>query len=357
MRKLKRFALSLLAFSLPSFAVTLEDVNHAHKAIQSQLYSADPLNTLDINELQKHIDTLETATREIEFDAANFAIILNAQLSAAELINKKYHFNGEPIDVSQVQDFLDDLDTLSEVTDIKLNNLQYNAGHIAAHQLQNKGLAYRYWSECGINGHAGCMNILATSYESGEFVVEKDFHKAVTWHKRVVATGTRWNCAGVYSSLRLAILSSSGVETHKPTEHWLEQVTLLREQRIEEKGDPNVCSPDMEYIAHYTMSGFGQKWLDKLASINMNEDNITRSGRASWIADFDKAQSLNVLIPTLDLMYDDARRCSAIEEFALKNKGNKVELDLIHSYISNLDPEHCAPNQATVIRLLNLAAQ
>ena len=357
MRKLKRIALSLLAFSLPSFAVTLEDVNHAHKAIQTQLYSVDPLDTLDINELQLHINTLETATREMEFDAANFAIILNAQLSAAELINKKHHFNGEPIDVSQVQDFLDDLDTLSELSDIKLNNLQFNAGHIAAHQLQNKGLAHRYWSECGINGHAGCMNILATSYESGEFVVEKDLDKAVTWHKRVVGTGTRWNCAGVYSSLRLAILSSSGAETHKPTEHWLEQVTLLREQRIEEKGNADVCNPDMEYIAHYTMNGFDNKWLDKLASININEDNITRSGRASWIADFAKAQSLNVLIPTLDLMYDDARRCSAIEEFALKNKGNKAELDVIHSYISNLDPDHCAQNQATVTRLHDLVSQ
>jgi hypothetical protein len=54
-------------------------------------------------------------------------------------------------------------------------------------------------------------------------------------------------------------------------------------------------------------------------------------------------------------MYDDHRRCSAIEEFALKNKGNKVELDLIHSYISNLDPEHCATYQATVARLRDLA--
>lgn len=355
MRKVKRITLCLLAFSLPSFAVTLEDVNHAHKAIQTQLYSTDPLNTLDINELQLHINTLETATREMKFDAANFAIILNAQLSAAELINKKHHFNGEPIDVSQVQDFLDDLDTLSELSDIKLNNLQYNAGHIAAHQLQNKGLAHRYWSECGINGHAGCMNILATSYESGEFVVEKDLGKAVTWHKRVVDTGTRWNCAGVYSSLRLAILSSSGVETHKPTEHWLEQITLLREQRIEETDNVDVCSPDMEYIAHYTMHGFEQKWLDKLASLNINKDNTTRSGRASWVANFANAQSLNVLTPTLDLMYDDHRRCSATEEFALKNKGNKVELDLIHSYISNLDPEHCATYQATVARLRDLA--
>ena len=56
MRKVKRITLCLLAFSLPSFAVTLDDVNHAHKAIQTQLYSTDPLNTLDINELQLHIN-------------------------------------------------------------------------------------------------------------------------------------------------------------------------------------------------------------------------------------------------------------------------------------------------------------
>jgi hypothetical protein len=351
----RHLVLSSFLFSFSSLAVTIEDVNIAHNAIRTQLYSNKPVTALNEHVLQNHIDTLETATREIDFDESNFAIILHSQLSAAELINNKYRYSGQAMDLSQVQDLLDDLDQFSELTDIDLNNLEYTAGHIAAHQLQNKGLAHRYWSKCGQNGHAGCMNILASGYETGEFVVEKDLDKAVKWHSRVVSTGTRWACAGFFSSLRLAILSSSGVNTNKPTTHWLKSANELRAKRMVEQDNTNACHSDIEYIAHYTMDGHEQKWLDKLATVNIKEDIPTRAGRADWIKIFPNAQNLNVLMPALNEMYDDARRCSAVEEFALKSKGNKAALNSIHNYISTLDPEHCAIYQATIIRLRDLA--
>lgn len=349
--------LSCLLFCMPTFALTIEEVNIAHKAIGTQLHSNKPLTALDEQVLQKHIDTLEKATREIDFDAENFALILNAQLNAAQLINKTHHFNGQSIDVSQVQDLLDDLDKLRELTDINLNNLEYIAGHIAAHQLQNKGLAHRYWSACGKNGHAGCMNILAAGYETGEFFVEEDLDKAVTWHTRVIDTGTRWNCAGVYSSLRLAILSSSGIDTLKPITYWLNSATKLQELRAAESDNAHTCNPDSIYLAHYIMNGYEQKWLDKLATVDIKESITSEAGRKQWITHFANAQNLSALMPALDSMYDDNRRCSAVEEFALKNKGNKTELNSIYSYISMLDPEHCATHQATVKRLRNIASQ
>lgn len=342
---------SFLLFSSPIYAVTIEGVNDAYEAIQSELKSEVPILELNVQQLQKHIDTLKIATNEMEFDVTNFSRILLAKLRAAELINKKYLFSKQPIDVSQVQGFLDDLERLRDRTGDNLNSLEFTAGHIAAHQLQNQAIAYRYWLSCGNKGHAGCMNILASSYESGEFVVEQDLDKAVTWHKRVVDTGTRWGCAGVFSSLRLAILSSSGVNTKKSTEYWLDTLTELREKRADESENTNACEPYSEYIARYTMSGFENKWLDKLTSVEVSQNDPTYSGRAEWNASFASVHTLNTLKPILSVMYDDTWRCEAVEQYAFKVKGDPVELENIYNYLSTLDPEHCAKYLSTVVRL------
>lgn len=105
------------------------------------------------------------------------------------------------------------------------------------------------------------------------------------------------------------------------------------------------------------MNGYEQKWLDKLSTVDIKESITSEAGRKQWITHFANAQNLSALMPALDSMYDDNRRCSAVEEFTLKNKDNKTELNSIYSYISMLDPEHCATHQATVKRLRNIASQ
>ena len=345
------FALCCSIFSSAVVAVTIEDVNVAINDTFNYLHSYKSITEIDEKRLQNNIDILESGSREITFSPEDFAIILRAQLNAAEAINRKYKFNNLPIDVSQVQKLLNNLDDLKEVTDSYLGDLEYTAGQISAHQLDNYSLAYLYWSTCGEAGHAGCMNILASSYESGEFVVEQDLEKAVYWHSKTVNTGIRWMCAGLFSARRLAVLNTIGIETHKSTSFWLDAASELRAKLATHTAKSGVCDEDSEYLLNYVLLGFDDKWLDKIATIKLDSKNIVNNGREKYLSLFSKAKTIEELKPALEIMYDDNRRCISAEEFALKVRKNSTALNQILNYVSNLDSEQCASEKYTINRL------
>ncbi len=345
------FALCFSIFSSSVVAVTIEEVNEAITDTFNYLDSYQSISDIDEKRLQNNIDVLESGSLEMTFSPKNFAIILRAQLDAAEAINKKYKFNNLPFDVSQVQKLLDNLDDLQEITDTYLGDLEYTAGHISAHQLNNYSLAYRYWSTCGESGHAGCMNILASSFESGEFVVEQDIEQAVYWHSKTVNTGVRWMCAGLFSARRLAILNTTGVETNKSTSSWLTTASKLRAKLAAHKDNEGICNEDSEYLLNYVLLGFDHKWLDKLATIKLDSDNIVNNGREEYLSLFSNAKTIEELQPTLEKMYDDNKRCTSAEEFALKVRKNSTALNHILDYVSSLDPEQCATEKYTIKRL------
>ena len=238
------------------------------------------------------------------------------------------------------------------VTEIYLGDLNFIAGHIAAHQLDNYSLAARYWLSCAEAEHAGCMNILASAYETGMSIVQADLDKSVSWHRRVVSTGTRWRCAGFYSALRLAILSATHIDTGVSTKHWLEKATELRSKLVSSTSQPDMCGADKEYIAYYLLDGHQEKWIDKLTSLEIDKSEVTNAGRQQWLDEFIRAKSLNDLMPTLIAMYDDYNRCAAAEEFALKMREDPDQLGIIEGYLTGLSFEECDNAIVTVNRLI-----
>ena len=346
--------LGLLLFSPLSISEPIEDVKLALSNISQHLESRKKPQDLNQAYLQANIDTLAQINREYSLNDVAKATILNAQLRATYEINHARKSMGQDYDVSQAQSLLDTLDSYEQQGVSGLRDGQYQAGHIAAHQLDNFPLAHRYWFSCAQASHAGCMNILASGFESGEFVVSIDREQAAYWHVRVVETGIDWNCAGIFSALRLAKLSAIGVDSGKTLEQWLATADDLTEEMTKAERNVN-CSPDLGLVANYVLTGFDEKWRAAIESYEFDADHKWEAGRAAWLANFATAASINELMPALDIMANDLERCTAAEEFAFKVRNDRNELQQTFSYMSGLSPHECDSQNALVSRLIELA--
>jgi hypothetical protein len=80
------------------------------------------------------------------------------------------------------------------------------AASLAYNFLGDVQLAYLFWESCERASHAGCMNVVAGTRLTGENGQRQDVRAALELHKRIYATGTKFQCAGAFSAVSIAKL-------------------------------------------------------------------------------------------------------------------------------------------------------
>lgn len=138
---------------------------------------------------------------------------------------------------------------------LQLQGLAFEGGILSLNHLQMNDKAAQLWTLCAKAGHAGCMSELATFYFNGEFGFERNLSKSVSWHQRVVATGLKFRCAGIYSSSFLAQLSffKPRLATGKTAEQWWQQMQTLSDAYNGNSGEENKCEIAEHHLMAYVL--------------------------------------------------------------------------------------------------------
>ena len=183
------------------------------------------------------------------------------------LVGVDHYANHKPFDEAAAREAIQEFDQTISLIDAKgdpsqsivKSNARYAAGLIAYNFLKDGAQAYRYWSACADEGHAGCINCMAWGYTTGDAGLPVDLDKAVEFHKRVAATGIQYTCAGAYSAESIALLIAlAGVNAPgERAEDWTNRaLSLLDELDKFDQTSParNLCHREMLLVDIYLMN-------------------------------------------------------------------------------------------------------
>ncbi len=343
----------LLLASANAYSVTVEQARASYRYVIDLQRANGSLREIDADVLAEHSKRLNEALDTFSTGPAGYRMLLEAHLNAEKMLIKRARLVDEPYDVFALQRSLDRLDALIPSLEHGQGNILYTAGHIASHILDDNVLGNRYWFSCAKLDHAGCMNIMASSYESGQGTTPLDETQAVYWHKEVVNTGTRARCAGGFSATSLASLQFTGMETGERVEFWLEKADNLLQQVVDVEDNPHACNAiEVDLL----------RWLfthDETALHNLNAfefDTTSDYGMSrNLVRDaLLQASDFSVYSEIMPAIVDDYQRCKAAGLFALKVYDKPDELRLIQRYLRELPPIECGVSLSTVNRLLSL---
>lgn len=221
----------------------IDDINVARSLIAQQKVPA-------VTRMPLVIATLTSLIDGNRLSEAGTAAAVFYRGEARRLINDVHHAKHEPIDAVLTWDALADYDRViargADIPDrfVIVSETEYTAGGVAYLLAGAKDRAYTYWSKCAALEQAGCMNTVANSKLSGDGHQTIDIAGALELHTKVVATGTRYGCAGAFSAMSVArIVELTGVK--RPDDDavaWIEKAHQLSDDMVARFHNPNICS-------------------------------------------------------------------------------------------------------------------
>jgi len=136
--------------------------------------------------------------------------------------------------------------------DLKGNAL-YFAGSLSFSQLNDEAQAYRYWTACAGEDHAGCLDIIALASTTGKGGRPVDLVEAMRIYKRVFQTTTQYGCAGVHAAYSIATLVALGAvrDAKENPEIWIENATNLLNAVEADQPNDDRCSRVSIQLSHY----------------------------------------------------------------------------------------------------------
>lgn len=307
---------------------------------------------IDINKAETAISDISLFL-EFLHDKKEFSSVFKnvRKIRAVSLykINQKRTWDKEPIDIAQAElaqkDFLFSIDN-----SVNNSNLRYLAGHNAIHVLQDAPLAYQYWEACAYQNHAGCMNTLAAHYYNGQNGLKVSLPLSVKWHKKVVNTGVRYNCAGIFSAHSLMKMSYHfpNLDTSRTWRDWQEQRNRLLEKLKIEKNYKNesYCALDemlmMDFVLHKGEGVSNENLLDTAIDITENEYviEVAKLFKSNNEAD----QSINII----EQLEHDEEKCSISLIATLYAKYNEQlsSFNKLNDFLTKLDSQTCSSTLA-----------
>ena len=259
-------------------------------------------------------------------------------------LNELRERNGESPNRAEAQKALADFDYVIRSIDASsYRSVHYFAGHAAYNHLRDEDLAVKHWLQCADDKHAGCMNIVADGYFTGRFGLEVDYAKSRDFHARVFETGTKYNCAGVFSGFFLAKMSVFLPELEYQLT-WDERLSLVFEMQ-EELADKHefaeTCALNtlnLEAYLLYLANGRNKtELLDHVLSTSPNPVNLAT---ASYFLGVGSRSAVE------DLLQDktDDRICQVITQLHSHSTIlQTVEtIDFGYDTITNSDTIYCA---------------
>ena len=339
--------------SVPANAVTVKEARASYTYVNKALRENAPLRDIDTAVLRNHAQVLNEALDTFSIGPQGYRMLLDAHLNAEKMLIKQAQLMDLPYDVSAIQISLDRVDALIPTLEKGQGGMLYTAGHVASYILEDKELAYQYWLGCAELAHPGCMNIMATSYESGAGTMPQDETSAVYWHKEVVDTGTYARCAGGFSAASLALLQFTGVETGEPIQFWLDKADNLLQQIVDAENDPQACNLSEVDLLSWLFTQ-NDEALERLKAFEFDTTNDYGMSRNLVRDALLQTDDFNVFAEIMPAIVNDNYRCRAASLFALKVHEQPDQLREIQQYVRELPPFDCGRSQATVNRLLSL---
>lgn len=262
---LKRWLLILFVVAIPahSWAVMkAEDKSQLEAAMAGVDTAETQLNDQDRNirpEVQKSLETLDRLIQSNRLDDASLLDAVLYRANAIRLLNHSRKRDGLPIDTAAAQRAVDDFNVLLKVAEANgiksgwVANIEYTAGSVAFNHLRDEALAFTYWRSCSEKQHAGCMNVVAHSALVGSDGQAVDHRLAIDLHKKISNTGTRFTCAGAFSSLSVfdMMYFLDLTQSDDRLGVWLDRSLELVNQIAEQRNGADPCGRAMFEISNY----------------------------------------------------------------------------------------------------------
>ena len=265
-----------LAFADP----LLDEANQSIAYLKKHVVTATNADTINVT-------TTETAISSISKVLESYNIPEEAEISirgdigvSLYKINLKRHLNGNRIDFAQAEQAKENLDFV--ITKSINPYILFIAGHNALHLLQRPLLASDYWEKCANLKHSGCMNAMAQHNFTGENGLPINLLASVDWHKKVFDTGLKYNCAGIFSSHALMLISHhlNNLNTGGTWEYWKAQRDILLND-LKDEGrfkSNNFCSLNNLLTVDFLLAGAqgptALNFLDKAIAITTDTAHI-----------------------------------------------------------------------------------
>jgi len=294
--------LYLVSFSLLAQEERQFSIIDAKQYIEDTIFNQSPNSKIDNVTLNKAIDRISKSLADPNIAFEEQALFKQYRIYSLEALNFSRFDLQDSIYLDEVELIIEDYEFLQKkAPDVISGQLLFTIGRVYFHFLENKNLAYDFWRRCGEKGHVGCMNIMAGNYFSGKGGLEQNITKSISWHKKVIATGTEFNCAGIFSSARIqtiAFLLSTEFKTFNFKENYLNK-TRLQEEVQDKYNDSEFCNHDIIKVMDYIFAkGIGFLSIEEV-------DFIEKSIKTKVYADviellkqeFTKEQVLDVLDP------------------------------------------------------------
>jgi hypothetical protein len=165
----------------------------------------------EISNLKEDVRLLSAALSGRKVDASDAMVAHYYRAVALSMINMAHERSDEAMDASGAHTARADLDKiigaaqiLSYVPEVNRTNAEFWAGLVARNQLHDEPAAYSYWEKCAREGHAGCVNIMASARITGSGGQKVDLNEALALNTSVYNTGIKFQCAGALSAMGIA---------------------------------------------------------------------------------------------------------------------------------------------------------
>ena len=203
----------------------------------------------DIPELKRDVQIFDAALNSSKIDAADVVVAHFYRAEGLRLINSIHEREGEALEPSAAKGAIEDFDRVisagasTYIPAVNVTNAEYFAGFVARNYLRSYSLAYQYWEKCALEGHAGCLRIMASARLTGDGGQKVDVAEALDLHTIVFNSGLRYRCAGAQSALSIAqIVYFTGVRRPGDDElQWVNKSNGLMDQLEAAEGNRNVC--------------------------------------------------------------------------------------------------------------------
>jgi TM2 domain-containing membrane protein YozV len=238
----------------------------------------------NIPELKRDVEIFNSALKNGKIDAADVAVAHYYRAEALRLVNSIHEREGEALEPAAAKGAIADFDNVisaranTYIPAVNVTNAEYLAGSVARNYLRSYSLAYRYWQKCALEGHAGCLHLMATARLTGDGGQKIDVNEALDLHTVVFNTGVRYRCAGAESALSIAEIGYfTGVRRPGDDEfQWVNKSNALMDRLEAADGNKDVCHRAQAEVEEFLLQlSSGQR------NENILQDAAARLGEES----------------------------------------------------------------------------
>jgi TM2 domain-containing membrane protein YozV len=250
----------------------------------------------EIPNLKEDVRLLTATLNGRKVDASDAKVAHYYRAVALSMINMVHERSGEAMDVSGAHTARADLDKiigaaqiLTYVPEVNRTDAEFWAGLLARNQLHDEPAAYSYWEKCAREGHAGCVNIMASARITGSGGQKVDVNEALALNTSVYNTGIKFQCAGALSAMGIAEINyfTDVSRTGDDVLEWTRKADGLLDQVEALGNNRNICQRaeiEVEEFLFQLSQGHRDDNLLQDALSRLDENSVATKAEIQFIS-------------------------------------------------------------------------